>query len=102
MLLVFYTASWKANLEFLALLSVFAPFMANSKYDKMKGVWFQNAVMSDCPETVKALKTFFPGCNLGLTNVIKTAHERGNCEVIRSLDPKFNDDVMMIVILITF
>ena len=94
MLLVFYTASRKANLEFLALLSVFAPFMANSKYDKMKGVWFQNAVMSDCPETVKALKTFFPGCNLGLTNVIKTAHERGNCEIIRSLDPNFNDDVI--------
>ena len=94
MWLVISTASRKANLEFLALLSKFAPFMANSKYDQTKEIWFQNAVMSDCLETVKALKTFFPDYNLDLTNVIQAANERGNCEIIRSLDPHFNDDII--------
>ena len=50
--------------------------------------------MSVCPETVKALITFFPDYNLDRTKIILAAHARGNCAIIRSLDPDFIDNVM--------
>ena len=72
------------------LLEVYPSSIENNKYEEE---WFVDAVMSDCPETVKVLKKYFPIENLDLANVIKIAKERGNCTIIRSLDPHFEDDI---------